>query len=177
MRDYLILLLGAALMFLSACASAPPLPEARKQAQDLLDSGNPNEAAAYIDKIGGSDLGLWLLRAEAAFRAGDLAGAKERYSAIAASARDSEVADFARRNLAAIQLRDEAEASAAYATLNQLTAKAKRNAAVQHQLGVAAVAAGRLDLARKHFARLSETQRQQLDQVLGQDFLNHRSDR
>ena len=174
MRDYLFLLLGATLMFLSACAGVPLPPEARKQAQALLDSGNPSEAAAYIDKVGGDDLGLHLLRAEAAFRAGDLAGAKERYSAIVESARDPDVADFARRNLAIVQLRDEADAPAAYATLNQLTAKAKRDAAVQRDLGVAAVAAGRLDLARKHFARLSEAQRQQIDQVLGPDFLNDR---
>jgi hypothetical protein len=177
MRDYLILLLGAALMFLSACASAPPIHEARQQAQTLLDSGHPNEAAAYIDKIASNDLGLWLLRAEAAFRAGDLAGAKERYSAIAAATRDPDVADFARRNLAIVQLRDEADAPAAYATLDKLTAKAKKDATVQRHLGVAAVAAGRLDLARKHFARLSDTQRQQLDQVLGPDFLHERNDR
>jgi hypothetical protein len=172
MRDYLFLLLGCALMFLSACASVPPPPEARRQAQALLDSGHPNEAAAYIDKVGGDDLGLYLLRAEAAFRAGDLAGAKERYGAVAELARDPELANFARRNLAVVQLRD--EASAAYATLNQLTAKAKKDAAVQRDLGVAAVAAGRLDLARKHFARLSETERQRIDQVLGHDFLNDR---
>jgi len=173
MRANLLLVLGAALMLLSACAGVPPPPEARKQAKALLDSGSPNEAAAYIDKVGCDDLGLCLLRAEAAFRAGDIAGAKERYDAVAKSAKDADLADFARRNLAAVQLQGD-EASAAYATLSQLTDRAKKDAGAQRALGVAAVASGRLDLARQHFARLPETEQQHIDEVLGPDFLNHR---
>ena len=172
MQSLVYLSLGAALLLLGSCAGAPAPAEARARALSLLDD-DVDAAVRYMRDLESNDLGLEIVRAQASLKTGATVDAMARYTKVADTAHDVELAEFARRNLATLQMQA-GQPAAAFATLNKLGDEAKKDPKVQYELGVAAVSAGRLDLARQHFSKLPKAERQRVDDILGQDFLTRR---
>jgi predicted Zn-dependent protease len=138
-----------ALLVVTSCASAPDLTEARQITADLLDT-DPQSAASYLGNLHAElleDTPLQLLRAEAAARTGDLTDAARRYAVVADHTATTALRDHALRNLAVVHLQAD-HPDDAYAALIKLSSQAQEDPDVQRALGVAATAAGRLDLAR-----------------------------
>ncbi len=153
------------------CASVPDIAETRGTAAALLAS-DPDASLRYIDaadpELRGDSV-LQLLAAEACARAGQLDEAARRYEEVIGGTGSSTLRDIALRNLAVVQLQGE-HPETAYATLSKVSERVRKDAATQRDLGVAAVAAGRLDRARAHFAALSTDERARIARVLGPDF-------
>lgn len=155
----------------AGCASVPDIVETRGTAATLLAT-DPDASLRYIDATDPElrgDSPLQLLAAEACARAGQLDEAARRYDEVIARTYSPTLRDLALRNLAVVQLQGD-HPEAAYATLGQLSERARKEPSTQRDLGVAAVAAGRLDRARVHFASLSADERARIARVLGSDF-------
>jgi predicted negative regulator of RcsB-dependent stress response len=170
MRRRLPLLLW--LVLPAACTSSPDYAAARWQAANLLDD-DPQATARYVDELDEElrdDAALTLLRAEAAARSGDLDTAIHLYQPIADRKWAAELVTLARRNLAVVLLQAD-RPDEAYAVLQKLPEAQLEKTDLQRELGIAALAAGRADAARKHFANLSPAEREQVLAVLGPDFL------
>jgi tetratricopeptide (TPR) repeat protein len=156
-----------------ACSFAPDYASARLRANELLER-NPRQALRYLqdlDEETGGDKVLVLLRADAHARVGEHDRAIEIYRALAQEPDHLELNNLARNNLIAT-LYEAGRPDEAYEAFSLYSSSHRERPAVQRQMGVVAVACGRLEAARRHFATLPAKQQEEITAILGADFLN-----